>query len=103
RRELRIMLRLDNVSKRFVTQDKVVTAVEDLTLDIDKGEFVTVVGPSGCGKSTILNMVSGLLPATEGQVIIDGNALKGVTRDIGYVTQAPNLMAWPPFIDNVFF
>jgi NitT/TauT family transport system ATP-binding protein len=97
------MLRLDNVSKRFVTQDKVVTAVEDLSLDIEKGEFVTVVGPSGCGKSTILNMVSGLLPATEGQLIIDGNALKGVTRDIGYVTQAPNLMGWRTLIDNVSF
>ena len=97
------MLRLDNVSKRFVTQDRVVTAVEDLTLDIDEGEFVTVVGPSGCGKSTILNMVSGLLPATEGQVPIDGNALLGVTRDIGYVTQAPNLMAWRTLIDNVSF
>jgi NitT/TauT family transport system ATP-binding protein len=97
------MLRLDNVSKRFVTQDRVVTAVEDLTLDIGEGEFVTVVGPSGCGKSTILNMVSGLLPATEGQVTIDGNALQGVTRDIGYVTQAPNLMAWRTLIDNVSF
>src|ERR1700744_1758396 len=97
------MLRLDNVSKRFVTQDRVVTAVEDLTLDIDEGEFVTVVGPSGCGKSTILNMVSGVLPATEGQITIDGNALLGVTRDIGYVTQAPNLMAWRTLIDNVSF
>jgi NitT/TauT family transport system ATP-binding protein len=97
------MLCLDNVSKRFVTQDRVVTAVEDLTLDIEEGEFVTVVGPSGCGKSTILNMVSGLLPATEGQVTIDGNALQGVTRDIGYVTQASNLMAWRTLIDNVSF
>ncbi|MGM4903439.1 ABC transporter ATP-binding protein [Tardiphaga sp. 866_E4_N2_1] len=97
------MLRLDNVSKRFVTPERVVTAVEDLTLNVEKGEFVTVVGPSGCGKSTILNMVSGLLPATEGQLTIDGKGLKGVTRDIGYVTQAPNLMNWRTLIDNVSF
>src|SRR6202000_2677297 len=87
----------------FVTQDRVVTAVEDLTLDIERGEFVTVVGPSGGGKSTILNMGSGLLPATGGRIPIDDNALLGVTRDIGYVTQAPNLMAWRTLIDNVSF
>lgn len=97
------MLRINNVSKRFVTEEKVVAAVEGLTLDIGKGEFVTVVGPSGCGKSTILNMLSGLLPATEGEITVDGKLLTGVTRDIGYVTQAPNLMTWRTLIENVAF
>ena len=61
------------------------------------------MGPSGCGKSTILNIVSGLMPATEGLVELDGKAITGVTRDIGYVTQQPNLMPWRTLIDNVSF
>jgi NitT/TauT family transport system ATP-binding protein len=97
------MLSLSGVSKRFVSRETVVTAVEGLSLDIAKGEFVTLLGPSGCGKSTILNIVSGLLSATEGEVKVDGRVLNGVTRDIGYVTQAPNLMNWRTLIDNVAF
>lgn len=97
------MLRLSQVSKRFVTRGSVTTAVEDITLDVASGEFVTLVGPSGCGKSTILNMVSGLMPPTEGEIVVDGRPLRKVTRDVGYVTQQPNLMPWRNLIDNVAF
>jgi NitT/TauT family transport system ATP-binding protein len=97
------MLRITGVSKRFVSRDKVVTAVEGVSLTIAKGEFVTVVGPSGCGKSTILNIVSGLMTPTEGAVEVDGKPVRGVTRDVGYVTQQSNLMPWRTLIDNVGF
>jgi NitT/TauT family transport system ATP-binding protein len=97
------MLRVNGVSKRFVSRDKVVTAVEGLDLEIEAGEFITMVGPSGCGKSTILNIVSGLLPATQGTVEVAGEAVRGVTRSVGYVTQQPNLMPWRNLIDNVGF
>ena len=97
------MLRLDRVSKRFVTRDRITTAVEDISLDVAAGEFVTLVGPSGCGKSTILNMISGLMPPTEGEIAVDGRALRNVTRDVGYVTQQPNLMPWRSLVDNVAF
>jgi NitT/TauT family transport system ATP-binding protein len=97
------MLQIDKIAKRFVSGEKVVTAIDGITLDVSHGEFLTVVGPSGCGKSTILNIVSGLLPPTEGTITVDGKALKGVTRDIGYVTQQANLMPWRTLIDNVAF
>lgn len=97
------MLHINNVSKRFVGRDKIVTAIEGVTLDVAAGEFVTLVGPSGCGKSTILNIISGLMPATEGETVVDGNVLRSVTRDVGYVTQQPNLMPWRTLIDNVSF
>ena len=97
------MLCLDNVSKRFVSGENVVTAIEGVSLDVAAGEFVTLVGPSGCGKSTILNIVSGLMPPTEGTVSVDGSLLRGVTRDVGYVTQQPNLMPWRTLIENVSF
>ena len=97
------MLRIHEIAKRFVSGEKVVTAIDGITLDVAHGEFLTLVGPSGCGKSTILNIVSGLLPPTEGSITVDGKALKGVTRDIGYVTQQANLMPWRTLIDNVAF
>ncbi|WP_441278345.1 ABC transporter ATP-binding protein [Tardiphaga sp. 172_B4_N1_3] len=97
------MLRIHGVSKRFVSRDKVVTAVEGVDFEIGAGEFVTMVGPSGCGKSTILNIMSGLMPPTEGAVEVDGEAIRGVTRQVGYVTQQPNLMPWRTLLENVVF
>ncbi len=97
------MLSLKNVSKSFLARDRIVKAIESISLDIAPGEFVTLVGPSGCGKSTILNVISGLMLPTEGTVEIDGKRLTGVTREIGYVTQQHNLMPWRTLIDNVAF
>ncbi len=97
------MLSLNNISKRFVARDQVVRAVEGISLDIASGEFVTMVGPSGCGKSTILNILAGLLAPTEGTVTIEGKPVRGVTRQVGYVTQQHNLMPWRTLIDNVSF
>jgi NitT/TauT family transport system ATP-binding protein len=99
----RPMLSLKNISKRFFARDRVVRAIEGISLDIESGEFVTMVGPSGCGKSTLLNILSGLLPPTEGTVTLDGNPVRSVTRQIGYVTQQHNLMPWRTLIDNVSF
>jgi NitT/TauT family transport system ATP-binding protein len=99
----RPMLSLKNISKRFFARDRVVRAIEGISLDIESGEFVTMVGPSGCGKSTLLNILSGLLPPTEGAVTLDGNPVRSVTRQIGYVTQQHNLMPWRTLIDNVSF
>jgi NitT/TauT family transport system ATP-binding protein len=99
----RLMLRLNNLNKKFFARDRVISAIEGISIDITTGEFLTMVGPSGCGKSTILNIVSGLMSATEGTVEIDGRPVRGVTRDVGYVTQQHNLMPWRTLIDNVAF
>jgi NitT/TauT family transport system ATP-binding protein len=96
-------LSLKNVGKRFFARERVVNALEGISLEVTGGEFVTVVGPSGCGKSTVLNIVSGLMPPTEGTVELDGKLVQGVTRDIGYVTQQHNLMPWRTLADNVAF
>jgi NitT/TauT family transport system ATP-binding protein len=97
------MLSLKNIGKRFFARERSITALEVISLDVPTGEFLTMVGPSGCGKSTILNIVSGLMPPTDGTVELDGRPVHGVTRDIGYVTQQPNLMPWRSLIDNVSF
>jgi NitT/TauT family transport system ATP-binding protein len=97
------MLSLQNISKRFFARDRIINALEEISLDVASGEFLTMVGPSGCGKSTILNIASGLMAPTEGTVKLDGRPVEGVTRQVGYVTQQPNLMPWRTLIDNVSF
>jgi len=97
------VLRLQNIGKRFFARERVINAVQGISLEVRDGEFLTMVGPSGCGKSTILNIVSGLMRPTEGTVQLDGKPVHGVTREVGYVTQQPNLMPWRTLIDNVSF
>jgi ABC-type nitrate/sulfonate/bicarbonate transport system ATPase subunit len=97
------MLKLSNIGKRFFARDRVIRAVEGISLDVASGELVTMVGPSGCGKSTILNILSGLLSPSEGTVAIDGIEVRSVTREVGYVTQQHNLMPWRTLMDNVSF
>ncbi|MFB6167293.1 MAG: ABC transporter ATP-binding protein [Haloferacaceae archaeon] len=87
-------LTLDGVTKRFRDDDAPggeVTAVDDVTVDIDDGEFLVLVGPSGCGKSTTLRMTAGLESVTEGEIRIDGRDVTGRApkdRDIAMVFQS---------------
>lgn len=77
------------------------TALQSVNLNIREQEFVAIVGPSGCGKSTLLNIMSGLLKPSEGQVFLSGKLLSGITRRIGYMSQADTLMPWRTMIGNV--
>jgi NitT/TauT family transport system ATP-binding protein len=70
------------------------TALDDVSFDVDRGEFVTVVGPSGCGKSTLLKIASGLLEASSGEIVVD-------RERIGYVFQDATLLPWRTVQRNV--
>jgi NitT/TauT family transport system ATP-binding protein len=76
-------------------------AVDDLNIQIKKGEFISVVGPSGCGKSTLMKMVSGLLPVSEGTLTIEGKAVTGPLKSVGMAFQSSNLLPWRTVVDNV--
>jgi NitT/TauT family transport system ATP-binding protein len=76
-------------------------AVDDMTLRIGMGEFVSILGPSGCGKSTFLNVVAGLLRASSGRAAIKGQPITGPRPDIGIVFQRPTLLPWATVLDNV--
>jgi NitT/TauT family transport system ATP-binding protein len=80
-----------------------VTAVHDVSLDVEQGEFVSVVGPSGCGKTTILNMVAGFIPYSGGEILLDGVAVKGPGPDRGVVFQSFALFPWKTVLENVGF
>jgi len=77
------------------------TAVRDVSLAVQAGEFVSVVGPTGCGKSTLLNMAAGLLAPSTGQVRAFGECLPGLNRRAGYLFQAESLMPWRTALGNV--
>ena len=79
-------IQINNVTKRFGD----FTAVEDLSLDIQEGEFVALLGPSGCGKTTTMNMIAGLEDISEGSILFDGQDLSSTRiqdRNIGFVFQ----------------
>ena len=76
-------------------------AVEDVSLDVGRGEFLSVVGPTGCGKSTLLNVAAGLLAPSSGTVIVSGEPLQGINRRAGYLFQGEALMPWRSARENV--
>ncbi len=77
------------------------TAVQDVTLTVGAGEFVSVVGPTGCGKSTLLNVAAGLLAPSVGSVSVFGEPLAGINRRAGYMFQTDSLMPWRSAEANV--
>jgi ABC-type nitrate/sulfonate/bicarbonate transport system ATPase subunit len=79
------------------------TALTNVNLDIAEGEFVSLIGASGCGKTTLLRMISGLIPASTGEIMINGHRVDGVPDRIGFVFQEPALLPWRTLRDNLAF
>jgi len=95
-------IELRGVSKRFLTPSGAVfTALHDLDMVVQPGEFCAVVGPTGCGKSTTLALISGLEPASEGEVKVFGEPVTGIAKGIGYVFQSDAVFPWKTVLDNV--
>jgi len=80
-----------------------VTAVQDVSLEVKQGEFVSIVGRSGCGKTTLLNMIAGFIPVTGGEILLDGRAIDGPGPDRGVVFQSFALFPWKTVLQNVAF
>ncbi|SDY54125.1 ABC transporter ATP-binding protein [Halobellus clavatus] len=78
-------------------------AIEDLTFEVDGGEFASVVGPSGCGKSTLLYLIAGFLDVTSGTISVDGNPIQGPGTDRGVVFQNYALFPWRTVFENVTY
>jgi len=98
------MIRLDGIARRFESRDGgVVHALESIDLEVGEHELVSLVGPSGCGKSTLLRIISGLIPPSAGDVVIDGERVRGPRVDTGLVFQSPTLLPWASIEDNLLF
>ena len=96
------VLSFQSVSKSFPTADGPYVAVRDVSHDIGRGEFVSLIGHSGCGKSTILNMVAGLSQPTSGSIILDGNPISAPGSDRSMVFQNYSLLPWLTVRENVY-
>ena len=90
-----------SVSKTFTTDRAARHVLEDVTLSVDQGEFVSIVGFTGCGKSTLLSIVAGLLPPDEGEVRFGGELVRGVRPKTAMVFQNYSLLPWLTALENV--
>ena len=91
-----------SLDKTYVTRGRaLVPALAGISLDIQAGEFVTIVGQSGCGKTTFLKILAGLIPRSGGLVTLRGEPVNGPSRDIGIVFQDPVLLPWRTVFRNV--
>ncbi|HWT97036.1 MAG TPA: ABC transporter ATP-binding protein [Terriglobales bacterium] len=95
------VLSLARVSKHFDVAGRRVQALSDISLDIQEGEFLSIVGASGCGKSTLLRLILGLDRAYEGSILLDGEKVKRPGLDRGIVFQEHRLLPWLSVEANV--
>jgi len=97
------LISLRSVEKTFQTPRGPMRVVSDVSLDIERGEFITLIGPSGCGKTTILNMIAGFLPPDAGTLIIDGRAISGPGKERGVIFQEYGVFPWLTVEENIEF
>jgi NitT/TauT family transport system ATP-binding protein len=97
------LLEVEGVSKRFVSDEGVITAVDAVSFSVAPGEFVSIIGPSGCGKSTLFNIIGGLIGDYEGRVTVAGGAISGTHPAIGMVFQEESTFPWRTVLENVAF
>lgn len=92
-------IRIQNVEKSFDD----VKVLNDFSLDIKPGSFVSLIGPSGCGKSTLLRIIGGLEKASSGQIFLDGEKITKAGSDRGFAFQGSNLFPWLNVRENISF
>lgn len=103
--EKRVTLEIKDVSKSFakVENDEVTHALNEISLQLKSGEFVSLVGPSGCGKSTILRLVAGLIMPTTGEITVDGKEITEPSPERGMMFQKSTLFPWLTVEKNIAF
>jgi NitT/TauT family transport system ATP-binding protein len=97
----RDVIAVRRMSKRYGSHADGILALADIDFAMPDREFLSIVGPSGCGKSTLLKILAGLLPATEGEALLNGTPIEGPRHDIGVVFQSPVLFPWRSVLGNV--
>lgn len=94
-------LSLENVSHYYFSKTGYTKALENVSLEIEEGEFVSIIGSSGCGKSTILSIIARLMKQTEGEIKLQNDSLTESELKIGYMLQQDYLFPWKTIIDNI--
>jgi nitrate/nitrite transport system ATP-binding protein len=94
-------LKIDHVDKTFYRGSRETEVLKDVTLGVEKGEYVSIIGHSGCGKSTLLNIIAGLTTATQGCVLLENQEVNSPGPDRAVVFQNHSLLPWLSSYDNV--
>ena len=96
------MVELDGIGQVYLTREREIRAIEDVSTTIQAGEFVSIVGPSGCGKSTLLNIIAGFISPTKGETRVNGVKVQNrIPSGLGYIFQKDTLLPWYRVRDNV--
>lgn len=99
-----MFIKINDLQKQFLSEDQQPNIVlKDINLNIEKGQFVSILGPSGCGKSTLLSIVAGLTKASSGDVFLNGKKITKPGKDRGMVFQQAALFPWLNVLENVIF
>ncbi len=97
------ILKIDHLKKDFIIKDQTVEVLKDISLDVRRGEFISLIGSSGCGKSTILKLITNLEDPTSGEILIDGEPVKGPSEKVSMIFQESRLFPWLTAEENIEF
>lgn len=95
-------LEIDHIHHTYFTKTSATTALSDVSIQIEEGEFISFLGPSGCGKTTLLSIIAGLIVPTEGKVFLERRPVKDSRYQIGYMLQQDYLFPWKTIEDNIY-
>lgn len=95
-------LKIKNLQIAFKTPKGEFVAVQDINLNVDKGEIISIIGHSGCGKSSIINAIAGMVSPASGKVTVNGKCIRGPGPDRGMVFQNYSLLPWLTVYQNIF-
>lgn len=95
------ILSVKNITKIYQAENGETRALDNINLDVKRGEFVSIIGPSGCGKSTLLSIIAGLEEKSLGEICLEGKKIEGISSQIGYMLQKDSLLEWRTIYNNV--
>lgn len=96
-----VFLKLDKIHQTYFTKTSATTALSDISLEVEEGEFISFLGPSGCGKTTLLSIIAGLIKPTSGTVTLENKKIETSKRKIGYMLQQDYLFPWKTIEENI--
>jgi NitT/TauT family transport system ATP-binding protein len=94
-------LSVQNIHHTYFTKASATTALSNISLTVEEGEFVSLLGPSGCGKTTLLSIISSLLKPTQGTVLLENKPVTTAKNQIGYMLQQDYLFPWKTIEENI--
>lgn len=94
-------LTIQNVHHTYFTKASVTTALSEISIHVEEGEFVSFLGPSGCGKTTLLSIIAGLIKPTQGNVLLENKPVSNAKNQIGYMLQQDYLFPWKTIEENI--